>query len=386
MIAKILPTKGKAFAGVINYSEKKVDKGKGELLYYQGFISQSRESIINMLEFYSSGQRSKKSSPIFHASINFPLNEQLDDDTLVNIAKDYMAGMGYAEQPFVVFRHDDTKHRHVHIVSTRVDVKTGKRISDKFERVRSQSVSAKIEREYGLQRVERYKGKGYQAQQENLVDVLDKKFQEIFASYAPKNLKELNALLGEGFEAKHVLVEDKKTGKKVIKGTMIHFSQTDEDGQENEIVIPSSAVPFLKEQALMDRLAECKKKARESRGLVKDAVYSAIRLSEGSVLKMKAILEKQNMQVFFSENSGGIYGWGIKYTNEEGLEIKYKGTELSRNLSWNGLRIRMENAKPRPEQVQFTAPAINRGFASNQVYDDDEDWKKKLIKKKKKRS
>ena len=160
-------------------------------MYYQGFISQSRESIINMLEFYSSGQRSKKSSPIFHASINFPLNEQLDDDTLVNIAKDYMAGMGYAEQPFVVFRHDDTKHRHVHIVSTRVDVKTGKRISDKFERVRSQSVSAKIEREYGLQRVERYKGKGYQAQQENLVDVLDKKFQEIFASYAPKNLKDM---------------------------------------------------------------------------------------------------------------------------------------------------------------------------------------------------
>lgn len=36
MIAKILPRRGSNFNGVINYSERKADKGAGELIYFAG--------------------------------------------------------------------------------------------------------------------------------------------------------------------------------------------------------------------------------------------------------------------------------------------------------------------------------------------------------------
>jgi hypothetical protein len=44
-----------------------------------------------------------------------------------------MVKMGYAEQPFVVFKHTDIDGTHIHIVSVCVD-EEGRKISDKFEK------------------------------------------------------------------------------------------------------------------------------------------------------------------------------------------------------------------------------------------------------------
>ncbi len=57
-----------------------------------------------------------------------------------------MREMGYGEQPFVVFKHTDIDRNHIHIVSVCVD-EEGKKISDKFEKMRSMNVCRELERQ-----------------------------------------------------------------------------------------------------------------------------------------------------------------------------------------------------------------------------------------------
>ncbi len=60
-----------------------------------------------------------------------------------------MREMGYGEQPFVVFKHTDIDRSHIHIVSVCVD-EQGKKISDKFEKMRSMNLCRELEKKHGL--------------------------------------------------------------------------------------------------------------------------------------------------------------------------------------------------------------------------------------------
>jgi hypothetical protein len=60
-----------------------------------------------------------------------------------------MQKMGYGEQPFIVYKHEDIERKHIHIVSLRVD-ENGRKIDGNFERRRSMNVCRELEQQYGL--------------------------------------------------------------------------------------------------------------------------------------------------------------------------------------------------------------------------------------------
>jgi hypothetical protein len=60
-----------------------------------------------------------------------------------------MQKMGYGDQPFIVYKHEDIERRHIHIVSLRVD-ENGKKIDHNFERRRSMDICRELEQKYGL--------------------------------------------------------------------------------------------------------------------------------------------------------------------------------------------------------------------------------------------
>ena len=75
--------------------------------------------------------------------------DELTDEQLRDIAREYMERMGYGNQPYIVFKHKDISREHLHIVSLRVD-ENGRKISDSHEYDRSMSVLRRLERKYGL--------------------------------------------------------------------------------------------------------------------------------------------------------------------------------------------------------------------------------------------
>ena len=148
-----MPPAGSDFPGV-NYNDKKINKEKGELMLMKNFPSfinedSNKQQVRNYLKAISVGNK-KVLKPQFHAMISTKFQEHSKEE-LTKIAEDFMDEMGYGKQPFIVVLHKDTENNHVHIVTTRVDRPTGKKINDSYEKLRSQKALAKVmEKLYGI--------------------------------------------------------------------------------------------------------------------------------------------------------------------------------------------------------------------------------------------
>nr|WP_307724004.1 relaxase/mobilization nuclease domain-containing protein [Empedobacter brevis] len=147
---------GPSFPGV-KYNDKKVGNGKGELMLmknFPSFINESsnREEVKSYLACISKNEKVKK--PQFHAMISTKFQEHSKEE-LSQIAEKFMEEMGYGNQPFLIVFHNDTESSHVHIVSTRVDKQTGKKINDSYEKLKAQRALANVmEKMYGINNVE----------------------------------------------------------------------------------------------------------------------------------------------------------------------------------------------------------------------------------------
>ncbi|AZA53807.1 MULTISPECIES: relaxase/mobilization nuclease domain-containing protein [Chryseobacterium] len=152
MIVKIMDPAGPSFPGV-HYNDKKIDKGTGELMLMKNFPSfinesSSKEEVRNYLIAISIGNK-KVLKPQFHAMISTKFQGHSKEE-LTKIAENFMDEMKYSGQPFIVVFHKDTDNNHVHIVSTRVDKQTGKKINDSYERLKAQkALSVTMEKLYG---------------------------------------------------------------------------------------------------------------------------------------------------------------------------------------------------------------------------------------------
>lgn len=95
------------------------------------------------------GRRLK--NPVYHISLDFAHEDtpKLTDGLMVEIAREYMRRMGIVNTQYIVCRHTDTKHQHLHIVANRVD-NDGNTISDRNDAVRNVAVCKALTREYGL--------------------------------------------------------------------------------------------------------------------------------------------------------------------------------------------------------------------------------------------
>ncbi len=145
MIVKILDP-STTFKGV-RYNTNKVDKDKGELMKVSGFVALQAlqnlrpEDYVNYLEAQSAASKRTK-YPQLHAVISCK-GRSYSKEELTTIAEEWLKGMSYGEQPYLLVFHKDTANNHIHIVSTRVD-RDGKKINDSFEKIRAYEVLNRI--------------------------------------------------------------------------------------------------------------------------------------------------------------------------------------------------------------------------------------------------
>lgn len=93
----------------------------------------------------------KLKNPVYHISLDFAHEDtpKLTDALMVEIAREYMRRMGITNTQYIVCRHTDREHQHLHIVANRVD-NDGNTISDSNDNVRNVKVCKALTREYGL--------------------------------------------------------------------------------------------------------------------------------------------------------------------------------------------------------------------------------------------
>jgi len=146
MIAKIV--KGGSFSGVIKYI---LDSAKNtELLNSEGVRLRDIDSIIKSFEMQTK-LNSRVSKPVYHISLNFSAQDRgmLSNELMTQIASEYMIGMGLVDTQFIIGKHNDKEHPHLHIACNTVN-NHGRTISDRNDRFRSEKICKELTLKYGL--------------------------------------------------------------------------------------------------------------------------------------------------------------------------------------------------------------------------------------------
>lgn len=125
MVAKI--NRGVSLYGAIIYNQQKVDDATARIIYGNRMIADvagTPEQVVRQtmwaFENYLLANRNTE-KPILHISLNPSLDDRLTDGQFAELAKEYMQKMGYGDQPYIVYVHEDIDRRHIHIVSTCVN-------------------------------------------------------------------------------------------------------------------------------------------------------------------------------------------------------------------------------------------------------------------------
>ena len=147
MIAKI--HSGQGFAGLVDYANDIRNK-KAEIIASEGVDLTSNKSITASFSLQAKSRPSLKNF-VGHISLSFSPEDapKLTDRLMADIAKDYLQRMGIVNTQYIISRHHDKPHPHVHIVYNRVD-NDGNAISRDHNFRKSARITQALTKEYGL--------------------------------------------------------------------------------------------------------------------------------------------------------------------------------------------------------------------------------------------
>ncbi|RZK40735.1 MAG: hypothetical protein EOO90_14010 [Pedobacter sp.] len=155
MVARILT--GKSIRGLINYNESKVTLGTAIPILASRFgldieELELRHKVARFEHLTKLNSRVKTNA--VHIMLNFDPTEILSVEKLQTIAVEYMAGIGFGEQPFLVYKHEDANHPHIHIVTTNVKADSSRIDLHNIGRVLSEQTRKELELKYNLVKAE----------------------------------------------------------------------------------------------------------------------------------------------------------------------------------------------------------------------------------------
>lgn len=145
MIAKAI--KGRGFRGTLDYD---LGKEGGEMLETNMAGESPKELAAEFGEIRKLRPNLEKS--VLHVSISAAPGENLTNDQWREVGNTYLQGMGFEKNQYVMTRHNDTEHEHIHIIANRIRY-DGSVTSDSQDYKRQEVLMRQIEQQYGLEPV-----------------------------------------------------------------------------------------------------------------------------------------------------------------------------------------------------------------------------------------
>ena len=337
MIAKISSTEN--LGGALGYNFKKVEKEEASILLAQG-LYQNKEGTYTMAEVFADMQavipekcRTKKM--VFHCSLNPHPDEKLSNETLTQIAKEYMKALGYGMQPYIVFKHNDIAREHIHIVSLRVDSR-GQKINDRFEKRRSKQITDALERKFGLIPSSKVTDKAMKETPKidttrgNIKEQVASTLRMVLKHYKFCSLGELNAILSRY----HLAVEEVKTEFRGKKYDGLVYVPTDEKGNKADTPIHASDIGRgVGYTAVQNRMQKSKQAIKPLISIIRYRVLQTMRTSPKTEEELRQRLEEQGLRAVIRKNeSGRIYG--ITFIDDK-AGIALNGSRLGKGYAAN---------------------------------------------------
>lgn len=144
MIGK--PITGRSFGGCIRYV---VDKQEAKIVAAEGVRMQNSSSLIKDFNLQRK-MRPELGKAVGHLILSWSKEDlaKLSDDIMIERANEYMEKVGIRNTQYVMVRHSDRDHPHLHLIYNRID-NDGKTISDKNNFAKNVKACKEITLKYG---------------------------------------------------------------------------------------------------------------------------------------------------------------------------------------------------------------------------------------------
>ena len=362
MIAKISSTEN--LGGALGYNFKKVEKGEASILH-AAELYQNKEGRYTMEDVFADMEalipkkcRTKKA--VFHCSLNPHPDEKLSDETLMQIAKEYMEALGYGKQPYIVFKHNDIAREHIHIVSLRVDSR-GQKINDKCEKRRSKQITDALERKFGLIPSSKVTEKAVAETPKvdigkgNIKEQVASVVRMVLGHYRFCSLGELNAILS----AYNLAVEEIKTEFRGKKYDGVVYVPTDDKGGKISTPINASDIGRgMGYTAVQNRIQKSKQAIKPLIPAMRHRILEVMCSSPQTEKALQQRLEEQGLRVVIRKNeSGRIYG--ITFIDDE-VGIALNGSRLGKGYAANIFNAYFSNSTYNPflDETLYGSPSV----------------------------
>lgn len=145
MIAKLI--KGRGFRGAVEY-DLHPDKSVMLETNMAGSTPRALAAEFGAVR----ALRPRLGRAVGHVSISIHPDERLTDDQWREVAHAWMRGMGFVNNQYIISRHTDAAHPHIHILVNRITL-DGQVVSDAHDYKRQEPIMRGLERQFGLRTV-----------------------------------------------------------------------------------------------------------------------------------------------------------------------------------------------------------------------------------------
>jgi len=377
MVAKI--TTPHSIHAALKYNENKVSKGKATCLHAANYLRDQTD--MNFYQKLHGFERlnelnERASTKTLHISLNFDPSEKLSDEKLKEIASVYMDKIGFAEQPFLVYKHSDAGHPHIHIVTTTIRHDGSRINTHNIGRNQSEKARKEIEKDFALVRAEDQKQLmrqpirpvdnekiiyGKTETKKSITNVVN----AVLHVYKYTSLPEFNAILKQY----NVTADRGKEDGRIFKHRGLIYRILDADG--NKIGVPIKA-SSINSKPTLDKLEKIflqnEPKKEPFKQSLKSMIDDAFAEQPKSLKELLLLLQQKNVYTVLRQNTEGkIYG--ITFVDNQNKTV-FNGSDIGKAYSAAHLQNRIlapdkkENLISH-EPMKNTAPINQESLAKN---------------------
>jgi hypothetical protein len=310
----------KSLRNVLNYNEQKV-KGGLAVCLEAGFYPKEatelsfKQKLLRLEKLTSLNQQTKVNA--VHISLNFDPSEELSDNTLREIAAVYLARIGFGLQPYLLYRHIDAGHPHIHLLTTNIR-QDGSRIPlHNLGRNESEKARKGIEILFGL-----IKAEESQLREANRLKPVDARkvdygrveskramgnvISVVLQKYRYASLAELNAVLG----LYNVMADLGNEGSRIFQNRGLVYRVLDQAGHKVGVPVKASDFYFKPGLKFLDEKFEENKLDRDGyKARLKNAIDLQLIRAGLSLAGLVKALGTEGIDTVVRQNAQGqIYG------------------------------------------------------------------------------
>ena len=348
MVAKI--TTSKNIKAALNYNEQKVQKGAAEFLYAGNCLHEAAEmNFYKKLDLFENLNTLNKraTTNTLHVSLNFSVGENFSPEKLIGITTSYLDKIGFGEQPFLVYKHEDAGHPHIHIVTTTIQSDGARINTHNIGRNQSEKARKEIELEYGLVKAESHQ----QSIKQSIQPVIAEKIiygkletkksigivvTAVFSQYKYASLPEFNAALKQF----NVVADRGKEEGRIFKTRGLVYRILDKDGNKIGVPIKASSIAS---RPILDNLEKkflsndlLKSKFKES---IKTSIDECFCKPITDIKNLQTALEQKQIYLLLRKNNEGKL-YGVTFVDNKNKCV-FNGSDLGKNYSISALQNRL---------------------------------------------